>query len=244
MNNSQSFVSFYNKIEEKLEKMTEFYEKESFPSKVKKASESSPIIRRYKNDLLKLSELRNVIVHEFKEDTVLAEPSDIALNLIQNIYQELTKPKNILDIAQRNPFIADINDTLSNIVKIMNEKKYSQVPIYESKKFIGLITENGITRWLGRYIVEDVFSLSETKIGEVLECEENTNNYKFFSKKRTFYDAQELFEKNIESPIKIVQAILITENGKQSEMLLGIVTAWNISKEVISINRKFSNNKY
>jgi len=172
--------------------------------------------RRYKNELIKLSNLRNFIVHELKDDCVLAEPSDIALNLIQNICQELTKPKNILDIAQRNPFIADINDTLSNIVKIMNEKKYSQVPIYESKKFIGLITENGITRWLGRYIKEDIFSLSETKIKEVFECEENPDNYNFFSRKKTFYDAQELFEKN--------QAIIITENGKQEEKPLGIVT--------------------
>jgi hypothetical protein len=65
-------------------------------------------------------------------------------------------------------------------------------------------------------------------------CEENPNNYKFFSKRKTLYDALELFERNIEHPNLKVQAILVTENGKKYEKLLGIITSWNISQEIIT----------
>lgn len=240
--NSQLFLSYYNKIEEGLERLTGFSKGKSFSSKIIKASEFSSMVRRYENDLKVLLDLRNVIVHKFKDGIILAEPCDTALNLIKKIYEELTKPKNILDIAQKNVFIANKSDNLAKIVTIMDKKEYSQVPIYDGQELIGLITENGFTRWLSHFIEEDIFSLSETKIEEVLKCEENLDNYKFFSRNKTFYDALELFEKNIENPIKRVQAILITENGIPSEVLLGIVTSWNISKEVISINRKFKNN--
>lgn len=40
------------------------------------------------------------------------------------------------------------------------------------------------------------------------------------------YDAKEIFKDNLEEGIKI-DALLVTENGKEEEGLLGIVTRWD-----------------
>lgn len=57
-----------------------------------------------------------------------------------------------------------------------------------------------------------------------ISLEEQQQNYAFISRKSSVYDAKEGFENQGQQ----IDAMLITENGKKSEKLMGIITSWDV----------------
>jgi len=76
---------------------------------------------------------------------------------------------------------------------------------------------------------EDVLSLRETKIAEVLEYRENPESYLFLNGGASLRDAIDKFQ-YFESIGQPIDAILITETGGTSEPLLGIITRSDFPK--------------
>src|SRR5699024_11457556 len=68
----------------------------------------------------------------------------------------------------------------------------------------------------------DVSSGVKTSLQEILAYQKN-NTYRFISKNTTLYQAQEIFKDEIGKGNRI-DVLLITENGKRWEGLLGIMT--------------------
>jgi predicted transcriptional regulator len=76
-------------------------------------------------------------------------------------------------------------------------------------------------------IAEDIISLRETKIEDVLSFE-STDTWHIIDANATIYDALAYFS----DATKRVQALLITQNGRSREKPLGILTFWDISREM------------
>ena len=231
MKNSETFLSYYNRISEFLREKTKSKKGDNFSQLLNRAKKGSlrNVINFYEKDIRELADLRNCIIHEYKNGKVIAEPNEFALDLIIKIYNKITEPQKILTIAKKKVVKVKESDSLSKILKAMHKNNYSQIPVSNEKEIIGLLTENGIMHWLGEKAKDDIFSLEETKAKEVLKHEENPKNYLLFSRNKTIYDAIEVFSRNLKNPRRKIQAILITQNGKSSEKLLGIVTVWDVA---------------
>jgi len=110
----------------------------------------------------------------------------------------------------------------------MFEQSFSQIPICDNKDaFVGLLTTNTVTRWLGASVKDDIFSLTETPITDVFNFTEDKDNFIFLSRDSTLFKALERFQTH-EKNGKKLEAILITQNGRRSETLLGIITIWDL----------------
>lgn len=124
-------------------------------------------------------------------------------------------------------FVAILSfDSLATILQTIREQEFTQFPVYDGEKFIGLLSESGVTNWLSRNVEDEIVSLVETKLHQVISYEEEQHNYEFVDREMSVYDAKEIFKDNLEEGIKI-DALLVTENGKEEEGLLGIVTRWD-----------------
>ena len=89
----------------------------------------------------------------------------------------------------------------------------------------GLLTENGITRWLAHH-VDTKFStveLDDVPVKAVLQNEEMLKTCCFVAGDIRVDDVSALFASHGE-----LEAVLITTQGKESEPLLGIATRWDI----------------
>jgi hypothetical protein len=97
--------------------------------------------------------------------------------------------------------------------------------VYEGKQFRGLLTENGITRWLAGHVVRtlSLVELDDIHVGQVLRNEEKRGNYHFALRDTRVEDLSSLFAKQ-----PLLEAVLITTNGKETEKLLGVATRWDI----------------
>ena len=116
------------------------------------------------------------------------------------------------------------------------ENDFSQAPIYQNDNFVGLLTANTITRWLGANVSQDIFSLQETLISEVLNHTEDPGHVQFLPRQANIFEVVEMFQK-IEAEGKHLDAILITHSGKEDQTPLGMVTIWDLPKayEAISL---------
>ncbi len=229
MINSERFLNAFNKIEHILYKLTKQDKGTKFYSLVEAASKHNSLFKHFNDDLKEFADLRNAIIHERTDEHVIAEPNDITVTEIEHLALLFSNPPKVIPLFKRDVIKLSPNDTIAKAVQIMLQKSYSQIPIYKESQFVALLTTNTIARWLGTCVKDDIFSLTDTSISQVLNYTEEKNNYYFLNKDASLVDVLGKFQ-DYEEKGKILDAILITASGKSSEMPLGIITIWDLPK--------------
>jgi predicted transcriptional regulator len=129
---------------------------------------------------------------------------------------------------QRSGEVVTPDESLAKVLKRVSQKEYSQFPVYDGDKFRGLLTENGITRWLAHHVSKkmSLVELEEVPIKQVLPEEETRPNWLFVSRNHTVDEVKGLFAEK-----ELLEAVLITDAGKPAEKPIGIVTRWDVLHE-------------
>ena len=228
--NSERFLSAFNSIHDyikiQLDKRDQFIK---FVDGVNLLRKKNYVLNRHYDDLIIFNKLRNVIVHErYHVEFVIAEPHEEIVDKIESIMKDLVQPETVFPKYSQNVRGFSTRDLLVEVLKVVKERGFSQFPVYHKGNFVGLLTENGITNWLSRSLLRDTCFLSETKIADVLGFEEKESNYLFISRNLSVFEAKSKFLDHLNNGNARLDALLITENGKPNESLLGIITAWDI----------------
>lgn len=176
-------------------------------------------------DLLVLARLRNVLVHEQRRPKqYLAYPSATTMEILRRVLAALENPVYVIPRFQRSVEVIGLNDPLSEVLPRVLNRRYSQFPVYAGDTFKGLLTENGIVRYLAHHRVsqDSLIELAEVSVGALLRQDENRKNVAFAARTERL-DA--LLDRFAQQPV--LEAVLITANGKKEEKLLGIATQWD-----------------
>ena len=228
--NSDRFIFAFNRIEKSLEKISGLSGYMSFPRLIEKSKHLNAVIRKFEQDLRECGDLRNAIVHNRTDsEYAIAEPHEDIVELIEYIDRELSKPVTVGDMFLRKVHILQATDTLANGLKLIREKKFNQIPIYQSNKFIGLVTATGITYWLADNMTDEMISREMPTLLDIYSHEKQKNTYRFIRMDLSVYEAEEYFKKSVAEG-KRLEALLITENGRPEEKLLGIITPLDLMK--------------
>lgn len=161
------FLSTFNRIEKELKRQLGNPVNMSFSEAVRRLSKRRDnLIGDSENDLLQLAQLRNAIVHDqVADDFVIAEPNDWAVTRIKQIEESLLRPEKVLPRFGKKVTGFERNLPLVEIMKIITEKRFSQFPVYDSGKFMGLIT----LRTIGFYFAQASLSGSVSLKGRIAE---------------------------------------------------------------------------
>jgi predicted transcriptional regulator len=173
-----------------------------------------------------IGDLRNVLVHEKCEPyKYLAIPTITIVERLEAILDKLIHPKLAIPTFQKKVDTLSVVNSLADALKIISDKDFSQFPVYKEDSFKGVLTENGITRWLARHVSNELslIELEEISIKSVLDMEEKRRNYTFVPRDISVDDLKEKF-----ADLELLEVVLITEKGKKNEKLMGIVTRWDI----------------
>ncbi len=227
MSNALSFLDAFNTIERHLRDLTDEPRTTGFYALVDAAARKQPLVRRYADDLKEFADLRNAIVHERSDGRVIAEPNDRALSEIQRLAAQLLRPPRVLPEFQREVLALDPGVPLAKALKLMYERDFSQLPIYAGAQFVGLLTNNTIGRWLGANVATDLFSVNETTIEQVLGYREADDAVAFVDRETTLVEVEQTFV-TYEQRGKSLDALLITQNGRETEKPLGIITVYDL----------------
>lgn len=222
--NNEAFMGYFNDIESffnkeyKPDRGKSYY---SFYELVENAARYDSYVKRVRDDFQILGDLRNFLSHGNQSDLVLV--NEAALNMIKAIHEQLLKPKTAFDIKSDDVKFFKETTPLSAVLETIRNTDLTQFPIKDGNgKVIGLMTENGITRWLSQHANDATVSIGGTLARDILLLDENKNNFAFIKKDATIYEAEAQFDN------QKIDALLVTDSGKNTENLLGIITRFDL----------------
>lgn len=228
--NSDRFIVSYNRLDQLMKDLIGTNEHMAFFRLIDFAKKKNAIIRRYEADLREYGDLRNAIIHHRTSlEFAIAEPHDEVVTKMEEIESALAKPITVAQMFQTNVTIFQETDSLSYALKVIKDKKYNQFPVYKGKTFKGLITPVGITMWMARKVDSESFSRKRTMLSEILAHESNRDNHRFIQADASVFEAVEIFKSSVVHGRRL-EALLITEDGKSSDKLIGIVTPMSLLK--------------
>jgi len=230
---STEFINIYNEIDNYMRNKLDVGYDVNHWDLIDDLCNLDYVIYKNRRKLKQYAKLRNAIVHESKKNTnPIAEPHPIIVEEYKKILEHLKNPPDALSIAVpgNKIFTANINDRAIDIITIMNENCYTHVPVFDDDNFVGVFSENSLFTYLAKneaIILDSNTTLNEFK--DILGIDKHdTEEFLFISKKTCVYEVEELFRRYL-SNHKRLAAIFITENGKQNEKLLGLITAWDVA---------------
>lgn len=233
MDNYNRFLRQFNAINKYLITQYKLRDKTTFGEAIYLVKKKDPIINYYFEDLKFFGELRNVLVHGtiYKQENIaLASPSDEVVKRIELISQRLKNPKTVGQLFKKKVLCFNLNDSLATLLYTVKKQKYSKFPVFDKQKFVGIVTENGITNWLAEHVDHDVLSLEETTLQEIIEVEENKDDYKIISHKTSVFAAEQYLVNNLYQNRGLALIISNKKNPTKASDLVGIITAFDLPK--------------
>lgn len=230
MTKSDKFIEYYNRIDAFLKKEGDYDSYASFTYKIK--SSKNKAVKRFKDELISLGELRNAIVHNPKiGDKTIAEPHQETIARIEKIHVEITNPQKVIPAFQFEIFGAEKEDYINDILIKMKICSFSQFPVYSSKKeVIELINTNTISRWLSSQLEHNgTIIIENAKVKDLIPEIEFKKNFKFISRNTSIYEAYDYFIYQINKEKRNLDVLFITNSGKEEEKLLGLITIEDIA---------------
>ncbi|QCJ42984.1 CBS domain-containing protein [Bacillus sp. S3] len=223
---SERFEVAYNQVHEALRDIVQIND-ERFVVLVKVGAKKYQIIETFKKDLEQYARLRNAIVHEKMEvGFYIAEPNAKVVSHIEKIANVLSRPNYALSIASKKVVYFDVQDSILKVTDAIKEYGYSKFPIYKNKKCIGLLTAGSIVKWMAQHMEAGRVNLSDIRVSAILEYEKD-RPIEIVNKSINIFEVENIFEKAHKKKRKI-EGVIITENGSDDEVPLGIITAWDL----------------
>lgn len=232
--NSTVFLEAFVAIEEYLEQLQRGRGM-AFSQLVDVLRQQHASVRLYAEDLKAFARLRNVIVHERGGGKILAEPNDWAVKQICHIRDILLQPPTVALFSQRKVISIMASDSIAKATKIMHNRHYSQLPVYDERRYIGLLTTRIVTYWLGSQ-ADEIGQCANTAVGAVLASAEPGDSAIFIANDTLLTEALELFDYH-ERRQRYIDALLITADGTPQSPLLGIIAVGDIPRIYEVLNR-------
>ena len=148
---SRRYVSAFNRIEEQLNIACRTNIYTPFDKLIDGAVKSNTIIRNFERLLRKFADLRNLLVHETLE---LAIPSDKTVLKIEEIASILETPPKLTSLFSMQVETCTVTQLVGSAARIMHDKSFSQLPVVEGSKIVGLLTTENNCSLVGNSIPE------------------------------------------------------------------------------------------
>lgn len=231
VNNKFRFDHAFNTLQNVIAAKLGTKPETNFGSLLKLAeARNDKVILTYMEKLNFFRDFRNILTHKTISDSeALATPSDSLIVEIEKITHKIEHPKKVKDLFSQTVISFDITDSLKSVLNAVTIHQYSQFPVFNGGKLVGIISENGITNFLAKSVEDDLISIKETFINKVLEADEEKNSYEIISENKSIYDIEPIFSNRIKEG-KTAYLLLITKNGKieTSNDIVGIITPWDV----------------
>ena len=226
MSNVESFIEKYKNLEQIIR--TEYSLDASIS--LDSAIDNDYRLKKDRKDLRLLRDIRNLLQHQEKiKGKYIIEPIPETLELLDNLIIKFKNKQRCIDycIKKQNICYRKFNDNISDAIIEMNMNSYTHIPILDNDVVQGIFNENSIFNYLADNKIIEIDGTFED-IANYLSLNARKNEeYKFIDKnykvEKLKQDIEDAKKRN-----KRLDIAFITENGKQTEKLLGLITIWDI----------------
>lgn len=220
--NSDKFLDAFNQIEQVLNERFRPGFHIGFTELIRRMQSTDGLIKRFSADLREYAELRNAIVHNRRENFVIAEPHADIVEEICRIRDLIINPPSIANLPQRTIYKTTKLESIKETLVVMGKNNFTRCPITDGNKIIGLLTARSIARWLS-VSVNQLDDLKTATVEQVLPWAIK-EKYAIVSPRTRVYDVYERFKAQLRDGGSL-QAVIITKTGRPELPILNIITA-------------------
>lgn len=225
--NAERFLKAYNQIDDNLRELLGLERgRWGFAYVVDQAAKRYSVVRRYAEDLKEYGALRNAIVHDRSYPArIIAEPHIEVVETLERLAKEIMDPPRVYPLFRREVRRLEAKDPVGKLLSYVRQQRFSQFPVFRGHRFVGLLTSRCISEWLADSVTNGSLFFNGVTVEDVLaHGDPKGRDVEFVPKSASWYDAAELFTPGPGKRRVMLEAILITETGAESEALLGIIT--------------------
>jgi len=228
MNNADTFLKTFNTLEGWLKEKYSEGRYATYYQLVESVSEKDRAVLQYRSFLKSIGDLRNAILHDSDYPaSIIADPRSEIVSKFETIRLKIMEPMKLLSKAAKQFDIFTPLSKLSEVLPLMHDNDYSQVLIENQDGTIGLVTREGIAMWVESNIEDDIVSIKDAVLNDVLPFEQE-KSWVCVPKDTDIYEGIS----KLSNPSHRVQALIITEGGSVKQKPLGLFTIWDM-KEIL-----------
>ncbi len=227
MSNAIDLISAYNRIDARLRAIYRGKGNLNFTDLVRRCAEFQPTVHKYEEELLSCARLRNAIVHNSTSERVIAEPCDDFTRLILRIADLLCAPPRLAVFKDKTVTGISSSATVGEAFLISLKRDYSNLPVYEKDRMIGILNGRRLVRAVGEALDrgEDVNEFLRKPCREVVCAEDMARFYRVLGRDDTVQEAVDAFSDN-----RKLLAVVVTERGGAADRIVNILTASDLPK--------------
>lgn len=230
VNNTDLFLDKYKKLEVAVKSKYGLYGGESFTARLRRIKG----LEKYSAEIKYCTDVRNLLSHNPKIGNAYAvEPSQQMLDFMDFIIEKVKSRARCHDIAIKynNVLKASPDGKIIDYIKIMYERGISHLPIVQNHRVVGVYNAQSVYSYLSDLSCKTIENLKNATF-ESLNAHTHITGRKneefIFIRSNMYVDElEEIFEKSIRSGRRI-RLVFLTQNGKPTEPLRGIITPWDI----------------
>ncbi len=220
---TETFLRTFNQIEKQLNRVSGMDPRAPFTKKLYRAIQNDPTIGVHSEALELYNDLRNLIVHSGPD---VAMPLKATLAVIEHVRRSIDTPPLLAPTFRHEIVWCNTTDPILSVVRQMEKKDFSQLPVYHGRLLKGVITTAAIARWLGAHGLKAVVNL-KTPVADVMVHEEYPDAWEVFRATDTVGRALASFNHAAEAG-RPLYAILLTEDGKRDSPPRGVLTLFDV----------------
>lgn len=226
---AEEFLTTFNRIDEILRRKTGLRDRSKVFSHVLDAfGRQEPAMKSWLRRLRGYADLRNTIVHDrHQRYEFIAYPSRNTLLDLQRLEKQLEAPLRVEEVFLRDVYVLSPDDSVDQVLAAVADDDFTQFPVYEADgAFAGLLTGNGLTRWLATRPGGDkqLIDWSEHTVADVLAFEEELQTCDFVARTVPVRDVLHAFR-----DLPSLEALLVTHSGDPKQVPIGIITLEDIA---------------
>lgn len=231
--NSELFLKYFNQIQDTMTKQLQQDSNSSFKFLLDFGrSHKNKIITTYYDELDLYRELRNILVHEYVPlKAEIANPSDETIARIKMISEKMLHPKTVQEVFSTKVLIFEVNSPLTALLKQVGDYQYTQFPVFENEKLVGVLTENSLANFLARCVNEEKINLKDFTVGDILSADFAHNNYRLIGINKPIIEVEGILRHEIDQGNSSFVLLISkrTVNPMPTD-LIGIITPFDMPK--------------
>ncbi len=226
---TELFLDKYKKLEATVSAQYNLSNSESAVSYLERRAE----YRAIKMDLAYCREVRNLLTHNPKIGNRYAvEPSDEMLALLDQTIEHVKNPQKAKHIWVPRDQVScrTMEDLVRPAMVEMNEHVYTHIPILKDDIVVGVFSENTLLSYL---IDDEIVSIDNdvkfSDIAKYLQLDQHrAESFRFIGKETLVSEIEDIFA-DADKKADRIGLIFVTNSGKKTEKLLGIISAWDVA---------------
>ncbi|KRM79907.1 hypothetical protein FC84_GL000606 [Lapidilactobacillus dextrinicus DSM 20335] len=233
MDNYQRFLQAYNELEHALQHRLKVDAKNNLGSLLRIASQThDKLITAHYEQLDFLRNFRNILVHNgLLKEGEIATPSDALIEKVQTITIKIREAKKIKDFFTSKVISFKLTDPLPKVLQAVNQYGYTKFPVFSEDRLVGVVTDNGITKFMASRLQEDLVSIKSVQIAQILAIDKRKDSFMIVNETTSIYDIDEIFTRKIEEGKSSFILLMARDNHvDQPEDITGIITPLDLPK--------------